>query len=610
MFAVPARRAALRIISSNKFKPKILLFSRSLSANPSTMEGQTITPPHVQLPQSCDIDYTQWTQEALISRIRHLESSLETNLLNSEIKQDSLTILPKSTAKLDFDFSRYTSRLIALKFAYIGGPYQGLEYHFGSDTPLPTVEEKLFEALLKARLVPPKTYYHPDGSIDTTQVFTSGSNAGIEDIGKWIDLDSWEYTKCGRTDRGVSAFGQVVGVRVRSNRPKSKKEEIIGESALVEDIDDSSTPRGPIEPAENDDETLDFEDKDELPYVTILNRLLPSTIRVLAWCPNPPENFSARFNCQARTYHYFFTNPPAPHNPGEPPRVLDIDAMKTAAKYYEGLHDFRNLCKIDASKQITNFKRRVEEADIVKVGGVTPVFSLQPCETSQRILERRPEMYYFKLTGSAFLWHQVRHMVAILFLVGQKLEKPDVVKELLDVQNMPTKPFYNMADDRPLVLWDCLFDENEVKWVYPELNRAKPSSREDVIGSLWELWHNSNMDAMLSGGLLAMVYGQQEARRKRETVERNGDLAITGNDNSKSSNKKKVRDSTWIVDGSPMQTSFGKYVGIVKRGRMETVEVINRRFAARKSEEWRQKWSVEAKRERGIGDMTDYDHDE
>ncbi|KAK6507397.1 hypothetical protein TWF481_005830 [Arthrobotrys musiformis] len=607
MFAAPARRAAAaRIITgppSSRSILKILLFSRSLSAKPcvmtTAMEGQTGTPLHA----NTGTDYTTWTQEALISRIRQLESSLSSSEFKQQQEQQALTILPKPAAKPDFDFSRYTSRLIALKFAYIGGPYQGLEYHFGSDTPLPTVEEKLFEALLKARLVPPKTHYNPDGSVDTTQVFTSSNGAaGIDDIGKWIDLDAWEYTKCGRTDRGVSAFGQVVGVRVRSNRPKSKKEEILGENALVEDAEDSLTPKSP--PVEPEDE--EFDDKNELPYVTILNRLLPSTIRALAWCPKPPENFSARFNCQARTYHYFFTNPPAPHNPGEPPRVLDVDAMKTAAKYYEGLHDFRNLCKIDASKQITNFKRRVEEADIVKVGGVTPVFSLAPSSESSEVgmVERRPEMYYFKLTGSAFLWHQVRHMVAILFLVGQRLEKPEVVKELLDVQNMPTKPFYNMADDRPLVLWDCLFDEKEVKWVYPEMNRAKPSSREDVIGSLWELWHNSNMDAMLSGGLLAMVYGQQE---KHGGEGGNGELEPVDNNHNK---KKKGRDSTWIVDGSPVQTSFGKYIEIVKRGRMESVEVINRKFAAKKSEEWRQKWSVEAKRERGIGDMTDYDHDE
>ncbi|KAF3942270.1 hypothetical protein ABW19_dt0203650 [Dactylella cylindrospora] len=550
-------------------------------------------------------DYSTWTQEALISRIRTLEASIKPQA-DSEINRP-LIILPKSSSKSPpFDFGRYSTRLIALKFAYIGGPYQGLEYHVGCPTPLPTVEEKLFEALLKSRLVPPRTYYNPDGSVDTSQVFSGGGGDAIEGgIAKWIDLERWQYTKCGRTDRGVSAFGQVVGVRVRSNRPKTKKEKILGEEALVRDADETSEDGLASLGSDIEEESpREFDDKDELPYITILNRLLPPTIRVLAWCPNLPENFSARFNCKAREYHYFFSNPPSPPHPGEPPQLLDIEAMTVAAKYYEGLHDFRNVCKIDASKQITNFKRRVEGADIVKVGGVVPVFSLDPWEGSdQGMLERRPEMYYFKLTGSAFLWHQVRHMVALLFLVGQGLEKPDVVKDLLDIDKVPTKPLYNMADDRPLVLWDCIFDEAEVKWVYPEVSRSKQNSKEDVLGALWEQWHNSNMDALLSGGLLAMVYSQQiEARRNRPLE--------NGSEESNEKSKKRGKDSTWIVDGSPMQSSFGKYVPVIKRGRMESVEMINKKYAARKSEEWRQKWSVAAKRERGIGDMADYDDGE
>ncbi|EPS45602.1 hypothetical protein H072_424 [Dactylellina haptotyla CBS 200.50] len=533
-------------------------------------------------------DYSTWTQEALVSRIRQLESSLESST-GSDSKHPDIT--PKAVSKTaSFDFSRYSTRLIALKFAYIGGPYQGLEYHAGCPTPLPAVEEKLFEALLRSRLVPAKTYYNPDGSVDTTQVFSDGANGSTNgDIGKWIDLERWEYTKCGRTDRGVSAFGQVVGVRVRSNRPNIQRDD-----TDVTSEDGTSFPEG--EPQ--------FDDQDELPYVTILNRLLPATIRVLAWCPNPPENFSARFNCQARTYHYFFTNPPSPPNPGDTPNLLNIDAMRAAAKYYEGLHDFRNVCKIDASKQITNFKRRVEETGIVKVGGVMPVFSLQPWDKSDEdMVGTRPEVYYFKLTGSAFLWHQVRHMVALLFLVGQGLEKPEVVKDILNIQKIPTKPFYNMADDRPLVLWDCLFDEKEVKWVYPKLSKAKKNSKEDVLGSVWEIWHNSNMDAMLSGGLLAMAYGQHEIYWGKSKAEGNGDI----NDVPDANRKTKGRDSTWVVDGSPMQYSFGKYVPVLARGRMDSVEVINRKFAARKSKEWREKWSVEAKKERGVVDLTDYD---
>ena len=43
----------------------------------------------------------------------------------------------------------------------------------------------------------------------------------------------------------------------------------------------------------------------ELPYVRMLNAVLPSEIRVLSWAP-VEANFSARFSCIQRTYKYFF----------------------------------------------------------------------------------------------------------------------------------------------------------------------------------------------------------------------------------------------------------------------------------------------------------------
>jgi tRNA pseudouridine38/39 synthase len=45
--------------------------------------------------------------------------------------------------------------------------------------------------------------------------------------------------------------------------------------------------------------------EEELDYPKLLNRVLPADIKVLAWCPAPPD-FSARFDCKERTYKYFF----------------------------------------------------------------------------------------------------------------------------------------------------------------------------------------------------------------------------------------------------------------------------------------------------------------
>ena len=88
-----------------------------------------------------------------------------------------------------------------------------------------------------------------------------------------------------------------------------------------------------------------------------------------------------------------------------------------------------------------------------------------------------PGMYVFDLVGTAFLYHQVRHMMAVLFLVGSGLEHPDVIDAMLNVEPGPgddestsqlpvveTKPMYRMADSLPLVLWDCSFDPADVRW--------------------------------------------------------------------------------------------------------------------------------------------------
>lgn len=60
------------------------------------------------------------------------------------------------------------------------------------------------------------------------------------------------------------------------------------------------------------------------------------------------------------------------------------------------------------------------------------------------------------------MWHQIRCIVAILFLIGQHKELPNVVKELLDVENNPQKPEYNIASEIPLNLYECEYEMD--KW--------------------------------------------------------------------------------------------------------------------------------------------------
>ncbi|KAK6464547.1 pseudouridine synthase [Scheffersomyces coipomensis] len=321
------------------------------------------------------VEYEKWTKKKLIDKIRQLESK-------STINGDSPTPevgapLAKKAKKRVFDINKHPKRFVALKFAYLGWNYNGLAYQY-EETPLPTVEETILQALATAKLI-------------------AGPNP-----------ESCKFSRCGRTDKGVSAMNQVISIDLRS--------------ALTEE-----------------EQKLKENDHKEIKYLSIINSILPADIRVNAICLRPPENFDARFSCSYRHYRYLFKK-----------MDLDIDLMNEAANKYEGVHDFRNFCKLDGSKQITNFTRLIHSAKIIHL---------------------QDDIYAFDLKGSAFLWHQVRCMVAILFLVAQKLEKPAIIDDLMNVEMFPTKPVYEMAHDVPLILYDC---------AYPEMEWSTPNEIEDI----------------------------------------------------------------------------------------------------------------------------------
>jgi len=433
-----------------------------------------------------------------------------------------------------------------------------------------------------------------------------------------VNWDGCEYSKCGRTDKGVSAFGQVIGLRVRSNRPLPKRREHHLEEGADETTGFHNTlPRdGGLEIAspplkrefneqigytqselsvndENYEESLNFDPiADELPYAALLNRLLPPDIRILAWCPSPPLGFSARFSCKERQYKYFFTQPafaPPPEDPSIPNTNrntslkegwLDITAMRDAASYFVGLHDFRNFCKIDGSKQIENFERHMFFADILEVEDTTEALGfVNQKEFLPAGVEAKeagfPKVYSFTLHGSAFLWHQVRCMVAILFLVGQGLEKPTIVKELLDIEKNPSRPAYEMASDTPLVLWNCVFPyeddsdrQDALQWLYVGTEPGQGDKKwgsSGLMEDLWKVWRERKIDEVLAGTLFGAVAKQ------------GGDI-----EGLTTKNWRKVIKSQKVYDGSNKPRLAGLYTPVMKKPVMESAQVINERYAARK----------------------------
>ena len=100
---------------------------------------------------------------------------------------DAGSSAPASRAARGFDVREYPSAYVALRVMYAGWDYRGFAQQ-GSDG-VRTVEGALFSALRRTRLIAP--------------------DAAPEDVA---------YTRCGRTDAGVSALGQIVSLRLRSKR--------------------------------------------------------------------------------------------------------------------------------------------------------------------------------------------------------------------------------------------------------------------------------------------------------------------------------------------------------------------------------------------------------
>ncbi len=84
------------------------------------------------------------------------------------------------------------------------------------------------------------------------------------------------------------------------------------------------------------------------------------------------------------------------------------------------------------------------------------------------------------VTGKAFLMHQVRCMMAILFLVGNKLEESSVIGQMLDLERCPRKPQYGMASPEPLMLFHCHFES--LKWLTGQREQEK------VLAHFQQLW--------------------------------------------------------------------------------------------------------------------------
>lgn len=155
-------------------------------------------------------------------------------------------------------------------------------------------------------------------------------------------------------------------------------------------------------------------DTDQSPsqIMDYMNFYLPEDIAVIS-IEEVPERFHSRLNAKGKTYLYRVINSPVPHvfdrkYAWTVEEKLDVDAMRKAAAFLEGTHDYKAFTSLRKSKKST-------------------------VRTVERILiEEVEDEIRFTFNGDGFLYHMVRIMMGTLIEVGLHKKKPEEITGIFE----------------------------------------------------------------------------------------------------------------------------------------------------------------------------------
>ncbi|WP_048441170.1 tRNA pseudouridine(38-40) synthase TruA [Caenimonas sp. SL110] len=152
-------------------------------------------------------------------------------------------------------------------------------------------------------------------------------------------------------------------------------------------------------------------ERDEFSWIRGTNRFLPHDIAV-QWARPVPDAFHCRASALSRRYAYVVLESPVRPSidsgrTGWVYRPLDEAAMREAAAILMGEHDF------------TSFRASACQA-------------LSPVKTMKRIdISRRGAYWRFDFEANAFLHHMIRNIMGCLLQIGQGMQPPGWMAQVL-----------------------------------------------------------------------------------------------------------------------------------------------------------------------------------
>ena len=182
--------------------------------------------------------------------------------------------------------------------------------------------------------------------------------------------------------------------------------------------------------------------EDPTPLITAqLNSVLPSHIKCLDISTCAPE-FIPSMDQISKEYRYLFTDRPDHRYIAQGPFPLNIDHIQTCVAMLKGTHDFKNFWSIGGVSNST--LREIIECDLTMIN---------PQELFQNSLfsSDLQSCWQFRIVGTGFLKHMVRHLVGAIWMVGSGSLSVDDFSQLLYGEQKQMRP-WKKADPRGLYL--------------------------------------------------------------------------------------------------------------------------------------------------------------
>eukprot|EP00066_Takifugu_rubripes_P029250 XP_011618516.1 PREDICTED: tRNA pseudouridine synthase A, mitochondrial isoform X2 [Takifugu rubripes] len=265
--------------------------------------------------------------------------------------EDCVTKRRKTDVEPSNEDRRYPKKKVALLMAYSGKGYYGMQRNPGS-SEFRTIEDDLVAALVKSGCIPQN---HGD------------------------DMKKMSFQRCARTDKGVSAAGQVVSLKL----------------LLIDDLTEK------------------------------INEHLPPQIRILG-VKRVTQGFNSKNNCDARTYAYML--PTVAFSP------KDFDAAGTAPSFrlqpetlqrvnhlfahYKGTHNFHNFTSQKAPNDPS--ARRY----------ITHMLCGEP------FIRGDTEFAVITVRGQSFMLHQIRKMIGLVIAVIKGYAGEEVMERSWGLQKV------------------------------------------------------------------------------------------------------------------------------------------------------------------------------